>query len=90
MTETDTESWKKTLRVIRDMGVPTLFTAFTKKEGKVEIEQVRSMGVMVREGLELSKWKAVVPRTNNYWNTDADGPIALYNSYHRYIVQGYA
>ncbi|KAJ8096369.1 hypothetical protein PM082_011531 [Marasmius tenuissimus] len=90
MSEVDTDSWKKTLRVIRDMGVPTLFTTCTKKEGEAETELMRSMGIMVREGLEMNKWKGVVPRTNNYWNTDADGPIASYNSYYRYVVQGRA
>ncbi|KAJ8096419.1 hypothetical protein PM082_011582 [Marasmius tenuissimus] len=90
MSEIQSDSWMKTLRVIQDMDIPALFTAYTKKEGESEIALMTRMGFGIRKGLELNKWKGVVPKTNNYWNTDKDGPIASYNSYYRYIVQGRA
>ncbi|KAK1235842.1 hypothetical protein PQX77_000932, partial [Marasmius sp. AFHP31] len=90
LSEIQSDSWMKTLRVIQDMDIPALFTAYTKKEGESEIALMTRMGFGIRKGLELNKWKGVVPKTNNYWNTDKDGPIASYNSYYRYIVQGRA
>ncbi|KAL0563905.1 hypothetical protein V5O48_018151 [Marasmius crinis-equi] len=90
MSEVETESWKRTIGVIRDLDVPGVFTAYTKLEAESEIRMLKGMGVRIKKGLALNKWKGVVPTTNNYLNVDEDGPIASYNSYYRYIIQGRA
>ncbi|KAL0569708.1 hypothetical protein V5O48_012258 [Marasmius crinis-equi] len=84
MSEVETESWKRTIGVIRDLDVPGVFTAYTKLEAESEIRMLKGMGVGINKGLALNKWKGVVPTTNNYLNADEDGPIASYNSYYRY------
>ncbi|KAL0563907.1 hypothetical protein V5O48_018153, partial [Marasmius crinis-equi] len=90
MSEVDHESWKKTIGVIRDLDVPALFTCYTKREGESEMRMMKGMGVKIAKELSLNKWRGVVPKSNNYWNTDDEGPIAAYNSYYKYIAHGRA
>ncbi|EIN09135.1 hypothetical protein PUNSTDRAFT_134301 [Punctularia strigosozonata HHB-11173 SS5] len=85
--EVETVSWRKTLEVIIDGGVPAVFTAYSHAEAEMEESILRDMGVRFIQKVEKNKWRGPVPRVNSYLQWAGDD-VSFYNSHYWYIIQG--
>jgi splicing suppressor protein 51 len=81
--DADTD-WEKTLRVIVDSNVPSLFTTYNPREAWREQAKWKSLDARFVVEPSKNKWSSLVPMPE-FLDEEYD---IWYQNYHRYIIKG--
>ncbi|VDB87241.1 unnamed protein product [Peniophora sp. CBMAI 1063] len=91
MSEMAVSAWKQTLDLILDLGVPAVFTAYSKGEVANEEKMLRGRGVRFIKDVEKNKWRGVIGRANLVYESahlEGGQHTTVYNSNYTYMVRG--
>ncbi|KAJ6497683.1 hypothetical protein C8R45DRAFT_1094028 [Mycena sanguinolenta] len=88
--EVDVDSWKKSVKAILRLGVPTLFTAYQKEEALLERKMLQRIGgVEFVLPAEENKWRGTIPNVNIMQKLMTGKSLGLsHKNQFLYIVKG--
>lgn len=82
--EVESETWRPTLELILDSGVPIVFTTYNHQEAMLELRILDEMGAHVVKAMEKNQWSGKVP----YQECFGSRYEFYYTNHFWYMIQG--